>query len=120
MATSTPQSRPTDPVPASGDLNEAIAIRALFLAIRTRVISGLLLALPIVLTFWIIYWLYTTLTHAILDPLTALLGPLFHSPWAQTLWWKRFVNPLIAIILVLGFLYCLGLFARSWVSRTID
>ena len=101
-------------------LNEIGAVRALLTAIRTRIMSGLVLALPIVLTFWIIYWLYTTLTHAILDPLVQMLGPWFHSPWAQTLWWKRFVNPTIAIFLVLAFLYFLGWVARSWVSRVID
>ena len=35
---------------------------------RTRVISGLILALPIALTFWIIYQLYLALNNAILDP----------------------------------------------------
>jgi uncharacterized membrane protein len=93
---------------------------SLLYAIRTRIISGLVLALPIVLTFWIIYWLYSTITQAVLDPLAHAIGSLVHSPWAQTLWWRRFVNPLIAIALVLGFLYFLGLVARSWVSRLID
>lgn len=116
---------PTPPPPhstsnAPAHLNEVGALRALFIAIRTRIMSGLVLALPIVLTFWIVYWLYTTLTQAILDPLAQVIGPLLHSPWAQTLWWKRFVNPMIAVVLVLGFLYFLGWVARSWVSRAID
>jgi uncharacterized membrane protein len=90
------------------------------LAVRTRIMSGLVLALPIVLTFWIVYWLYTTLTQALLDPLAQAIGTLFHSPWAQTLWFKRVVNPMIAVVLVLSFLYFLGWVARSWVSRAID
>ncbi len=102
------------PTPAAGPL------RALLLAIRTRIISGLVLALPIVLTFWIIYWLYTTLTQDVLDPLAQLIGPWFKSPWAQSLWWKRFVNPLIAGVLVLSLLFFLGSVARSWVTRLID
>jgi uncharacterized membrane protein len=100
--------------------NEVNALKSLFYAIRTRIISGLVLALPIVLTFWIVYWLYTTFTQGILDPLAQVIGSLFRAPWAQTLWWKRFVNPLIAASLVLSLLYCLGLLARSWVSRGID
>jgi uncharacterized membrane protein len=101
-------------------LNEVGALHALFNAIRTRIISGLVLALPIVLTFWIIYWLYTTITQALLDPLAHLIGSLFHAPWTQTVFFKRFVSPMIAIVLVLSFLYFLGLVARSWVSRLID
>src|SRR4051794_22025217 len=116
----TPDSKPIAPVPPQPHLNEVVALRALLTAIRTRIVSGLVLALPIVLTFWIVYWLYTTLTQAILDPLAQLLGPLFHSPWAQTVFWKRFINPLIAGILVLSILYFLGWLARTWVSRVID
>jgi uncharacterized membrane protein len=95
-------------------------VRALVSAIRTRMISGLVLALPIVLTFWIVYWIYTTVTRGILDPLAQWIGPWFQSPLAQTLWWKRFVNPLIAGMLVLGLLYFLGWVARTGVSRLID
>jgi uncharacterized membrane protein len=111
---------PTKPLPSQPHQDEVSALRALFVAIRTRIVSGLVLALPIVLTFWIVYWLYTTFTQAILDPLVQLIGPLVHSPWAQTLWWKRFVNPMIAVVLVLSSLYFLGLVARSWVSRAIE
>ena len=120
MVSTTPPAKPIDPVPPHPPLNEVGALRALFTAIRTRIISGLVLALPIVLTFWIIYWLYTTLTQAILDPLARWLGLLFLTPWAHTLWWRRLVAPLIASVLVLAFLYFLGLVARSWVSRVID
>src|SRR5262249_41834365 len=95
MVSPTPPPKPNEPAPPH--LNEVGALRALLTAIRTRIMSGLILALPIVLTFWIIYWLYTTLTQAVLDPLTQAMGPLFRSPLAQTLWWRRFVNPLIAI-----------------------
>jgi uncharacterized membrane protein len=102
------------------DNAELTPVRALVIAIRRRIVSGLVLALPIVLTFWIVYWLYTTFTQGFLDPLAHAIGTQFHSPWAQTLWWRRFVNPLLAIALVLGFLYFLGLVARSWVSRLID
>jgi uncharacterized membrane protein len=100
--------------------NASVGLNALWHELRNRIIGGLVLALPIVLTFWIVYWLYTTFTEGFLDPLARAIGTLFRGPRAQTLWWRRFVNPLIAITLVLGFLYFLGLLARSWVSRLID
>jgi uncharacterized membrane protein len=121
MVSSSPPQQPQPIVPPSPPhLNEIGALHALLNAVRTRIMSGLVLALPIVLTFWIIYWLYITLTQAFLDPLAQAIGTLFHSPWAQTLWWKRVVNPMIAVVLVLSFLYFLGWVARSWVSRVID
>jgi uncharacterized membrane protein len=73
-----------------------------------------------VVTFWIVYWLYTTLTKGILDPLAQVIGPLFQGPLAQTLWWKRFVNPLIAGVLILGLLYFLGWVARTGVTRLFE
>jgi uncharacterized membrane protein len=114
---------PTPPVsaPASQPAgSEAAALWALWQAIRNRIISGLVLALPIVLTFWIVYWLYTTLTRGVLDPLAQVIGPLFQWPLAQSSWWKRFVNPLIAGALVLSLLYFLGWVASSWVTRLLD
>jgi uncharacterized membrane protein len=119
MVSSSPPPQPNGP-PSTSHLNEIGALHALLNAVRTRIMSGLVLALPIVLTFWIIYWLYITLTQAFLDPMAQAIGSLFHSPWAQTLWWKRVVNPMIAVVLVLSFLYFLGWVARSWVSRSID
>jgi uncharacterized membrane protein len=95
-------------------------MRAWLYAIRARIVGGLVLALPIVLTFWIVFWLYTTFTQGFLDPLAQAVGTLFHSPWAQTLWWRRFVNPLIAIALIVGLLYFLGLAGRTWVARLVD
>ncbi len=108
---------PNSPAPAAPSPG---GFGVLFSAVRTRIISGLVLALPIVLTFWIVYWLYSTLTQAVLDPLANLVGSLIRSPWSQTLWWRRVVNPSIAVVLVMTILYCLGLFARTWVLRLLD
>jgi uncharacterized membrane protein len=117
MVSSTPPGNVPDSPPAH---SEAAALQALWYAIRNRIISGLVLALPIVLTFWIVYWLYTTLTRGVLDPLAQLIGPILPGPFSQTLWWKRFVNPLIAGALVLSLLYFLGWVARTWVTRLIE
>jgi uncharacterized membrane protein len=118
MVSPTPPASASEPLPAGPEA--AGPLRSLWHAIRNRIISGLVLALPIVLTFWIVYWLYTTLTRGILDPLAQAIGPLFRAPWAQTLWWRRFVNPLIAGALVLSLLYFLGWVARTWVTRLIE
>ena len=95
--------------------------RGLANALRSRIVSGLVLALPIVLTFWIIYQLYLVLNSALIYPAKGvryLLGlrPGFDPESA----WLQWVAPLIAMVLVLALLYILGLFARSWVHRAID
>ena len=96
-------------------------IRAVGNALKSRIVSGVILALPIALTFWIIYQLYLVLNTALNYPAKVvryLLGlrPGFDPDSA----WLQWVSPLIAMILVLSLLYILGLFARSWVHRTID
>ncbi len=98
------------------------AIRAVVDSMRTQIISGLTLALPIALTFWIIYQLYQALNKTILEPASKvvrlLLGfrPGFNPDGA----WEQYVSPLIAIVLVGGLLYMLGLFARSSLRRALD
>ena len=41
---------------------------------RARVISGLIFSLPIVITFWIVYWIFMTLEHFLLNPLALLVN----------------------------------------------
>ncbi len=98
------------------------ALRALVDSLRTRIISGLILALPIALTFWIIYQLYLALNNAIIGPASGLVRILLgyregfdpNSPWA------KYISPLIALVLVGSLLYMLGLFARSGLRRALD
>jgi uncharacterized membrane protein len=119
MSSQAPPSGPPDPTTQAAAVGP---LRAVIGMIQARIVSGLLLALPIVLTFWIIYWLYSTLKGVLLDPITdGLRYVLRHEritelPW----WWDDIVAPVVAIILVLGFLYFLGLFVRSSLHRAID
>jgi len=98
------------------------AVRALVDSMRTRIISGLILALPIALTFWIIYQLYLTLNKTILEPATSVVRILlgYREGFDPNGAWERYVSPLIAIILVASLLYMLGLFARSGLRRALD
>ena len=89
---------------------------------RTRIISGLILALPIALTFWIIYQLYLTLNKTILEPATRVVRILlgYREGFNPNGAWEQYVSPLIAIVLVASLLYMLGLFARSGLRRALD
>jgi uncharacterized membrane protein len=90
--------------------------------------SGLLVSLPIVITCWIIYWIFLTLERLLLNPLAALVhrlhGWMRNYPAFQELdlpdWWYNIASPVLAILLMVGALYVLGLVVRSWVYRTLD
>lgn len=108
--------------PSSPKRNEISAFRAPNNAIKSRIFSGLVLALPVVITFWIIYQLYSALQGLVLNPIAMLVNRLLGnraSDWLPD-WWIRIVAPLIAIVAVLGFLYVLGYFVRSRLAQLID
>jgi uncharacterized membrane protein len=116
--------KPTPPPewPRAHVLDGHAAVRALVDSMKTRIISGLILALPIALTFWIIYQLYLALKKAILDPATRVVRTLlgFREGFNPDGTWEQYVSPLIAIVLVASLLYMLGLFARSGLRRALD
>jgi uncharacterized membrane protein len=127
--TSTSALNPAPPPRPTDDRSPpAQAQRSLVSAVRSRLAGGLIFALPIVITFWIVYWLLLTLQRFLLDPLAGLVNRLQawiqNSPALQNLdlpgWWYNVASPVLAILLALTILYVLGLVFRSWVNRTID
>jgi len=99
------------------------ALRRAWHSVRGRVLAGLLLVLPILLTFWVVYWLYSSLERYVIGPLAQLViwkvgGG---QPDAElSYWFETFAAPLIAVVIALLLLYCLGLFAQSRLRRAID
>jgi uncharacterized membrane protein len=93
---------------------------------RTRLIGGLIFALPIAITFSIVYWMLITLQSFVLNPLakvTAWLQAYFrHYPALESLpdWWYEIASPILAILLGIGTLYFLGLALQSWVYRWVE
>ena len=84
--------------------------------IRDRIVGGLVLAMPLVLTLWIICWLYSVLELKVIDPLVGLV--LVKLRWTTSgaplpYWFEAFVAPIIAIVLVLILLYTLDFFADT-------
>jgi uncharacterized membrane protein len=105
-----------------------LGLRATFLDIRKRVSSGLILALPIVITIWIMYWILMTLQRFLLDPLAIVANRV--QAWMRNAtalndlnlpeWWYKFASPVLALLLAVLALYVLGLVFRSWLYRTVD
>jgi uncharacterized membrane protein len=102
--------------------------RSVFNYLRTQLISGLIFTLPIVITFWIVYWIFLTLERFLLNPVAYIIHRIHawmrNYPGFQELtlpdWWYNIASPVLAIVLMLVVLYGMGLFFRSWVYRTLD
>ena len=110
MVSSNPNDDPNETAKDLGPLRSAIN------AIQTRVMGGLLLALPIVLTFWIIYWLYSTFKQVVHDPIVWGVRSLIGVERVDVpvgFWWDQVVAPFVAIILVLATLYFQAYYASD-------
>jgi len=95
---------------------------------RTRLVSGIILTLPIFITVWIVYWIVLTLERFLLNPVAAVLhrihGWITDNPALQDLdlpnWWYNVASPVLALFLMIAFLYTMGLIVRTWLYRTLD
>jgi uncharacterized membrane protein len=97
--------------------------RRVWHGVRARILGGLLLVLPILITLWVIHWLYSALTTYVIDPLAQLVLWQVRGRQPETelpLWFEKYAAPLIALLVVLVLLYCLGFFVRSRLRRAID
>jgi len=101
-------------------------LRATVASIRTRLVSGIVLTLPIVITFWIVYWIVVTLEQFLLNPVAGVLqrtnALIRDNPALQDLpvWWYNVASPLLALFLMLACLYLMGLLLHTWLYRTLD
>jgi uncharacterized membrane protein len=97
--------------------------RGVWRGICNRIFDGLMLALPILITFWILIWIYSILEKKLIDPLASVV--LWKLKWTTSseelpYWFETFVAPVIALILALALLFCLGYFAETSLRRAVD
>jgi uncharacterized membrane protein len=119
---------PSADPPPPGSPNDHVrpaetAFRQVWHKIRNRLLEGLLVILPLVVTIWVIRWLYTNLEYYVIDPLAVLVlwkaRQLQRAP-ELPYWFETFVAPIIAIFIALVILYCCGALAHSRLRRAID
>jgi len=119
---------PTSPsAGATTRLPAGWSLRSFISSVRARLISGLIFSLPIVITFWIVYWIFLTIERFLLNPLAGLINRIRalvrNNPAILELdlpGWYNILSPILAILLALGILYILGLIFRSWAYRTLE
>ena len=91
--------------------------------LRTRLLEGLFVLLPIGITFWILRWLYSFLEQYIIDPVAGVVimkASLFERREALPAWFEFYAAPLIAILIVLGVVYLCGVFAHTQCRSAVD
>jgi uncharacterized membrane protein len=90
--------------------------------IRERIVGGLLLSMPLLLTIWIITWIYSVLEDKLIDPLAAVV--LWKLKWTTSstelpYWFEKYAAPIIAIVLAVLLLYTLDLLADTRLRRAV-
>src|SRR5262245_5195585 len=119
-----PTTVPVPPGPPGLQTNATpTALRSAWHSIRGRILGGLLLVLPVLITFWVVYWLYLALEKYLIDPLARLV--LWKVRQGQPdadlpPWFENYAAPLIGVVIALLLLYILGLFVNSRVRGPID
>lgn len=101
----------------------ADATQALLYNIRDRLLEGLLVMLPLLVTFWIIWWMYSTLEKYVIDPIAILLlwkirnvKQMPELPY----WFEHYLAPLMAVVIALVILYFCGTIAHSRFRKNVD
>jgi uncharacterized membrane protein len=112
------------PPPSTADAHiGAAALSRAWHHIRNRLIEGILVLLPILITFWMLWWLYSLLDRYAIHPLAALvLLKTRLLPVTEELpyWFETYGAPLIGGALALVIVYCCGILAHSRVRRLVD
>ncbi len=102
---------------------ERRGISAVLSNMRGRIIAGLLLVLPFVVTFWIVYWLYATLDVYVFSPMAWLVVRAFGVSQVNAFlpaWFSDYISPVAGLISVGVLLYFLGFFAHTRLARAFD
>lgn len=89
-------------------------------AFRSRLIGGLLLALPVLLTAYVIYQVYALANFYVLNYLAPLVAPQVDSVAELPPWVRNIIVPLVSILTVVLVLYILGYIAQTRLSRFLD
>jgi uncharacterized membrane protein len=91
--------------------------------LRNRLIEGLLVVLPLLVTFWFIRWLYSGLDGYVIEPLAGLVIWKAKKVTGEPdlpYWFVNVVAPVIALILAVVIVYGCGVIAHTRVRRWVD
>jgi uncharacterized membrane protein len=104
-------------------MNNATPRKGFLKQVRSRIVAGLIIALPLFITFLVIDWVYRVLLNTIIGPVARQLSRVWFPDSATgqlPFWIEYLLVPLAAILVVLCALYVAGMFFRSRLHRFLD
>jgi uncharacterized membrane protein len=90
---------------------------------RTRLIEGLFVVLPILVTLWLIRWMYSSLEQYVIEPLAGIViwkGRWFQSEHELPYWFENVAAPIISIVLAVAIVYVCGVLAHTQFRKRLD
>jgi uncharacterized membrane protein len=88
--------------------------------LRRTLFSGLLTAIPIFITLWVLTFLYGLVTAYTQMPADWLVDRFIApSVGAHTQRWKDFASPVLAVLISVAIVYLMGLFGTFFIGRKI-
>lgn len=97
--------------------------RTVWQRVRDRMLAGLLVVLPIVITVWVIRWLYAGLDSYVIEPFAGLVLWKVRNVRGEPelpFWFENYAAPVIAIFVIALLLYGAGFLAQSRLRQNID
>lgn len=93
-----------------------------FRTIRNRIIAGLVVVLPLFITWFVIKWLYDTLVVVLIGPIRDMLLAIWYPDQSgdPNDWLISGTFSVAAFALVLGLLFIAGMFFQSRIHRFVD
>lgn len=119
-----PTANATPPqAPSASVAPPASPFSRLWLGIKGRILGGMIIVLPVLITLWVVGWLFLALQRYVIDPLAMLVlwGIRKGQPGADLPeWFELYAAPPIALLLAALLLYVLGFFVRSRLRKGFD
>jgi uncharacterized membrane protein len=91
--------------------------------IRLRLIEGVFVVLPLLITVWLLRWLYSSLEQYVIEPLAALViwkGQWFQGEHELPYWFEKIAAPIISIFLAVVIVYVCGMLAHTRLRKRLD
>ncbi|MCH7725426.1 MAG: DUF502 domain-containing protein [Planctomycetes bacterium] len=93
-------------------------------AVRSRIVGGLMFVLPLVITFYILKWLYEMLIDLVIEPVMDLMkwaiGQASGENTIKLPTPEEWIIPVTAVAIIIVLLYLLGMFFQSRLHKTLD
>lgn len=108
------------PLPSDGMVSPLAGLWSQFC---DRVIQGLFLILPLLITCWVFYWLYSFIESYVVSPLTAMVvwkSQAFYESEVVPSWFQAYAAPAIGIILLALILFGVTFLASTRLHRATN